>query len=745
MNRQEAARYARWAAGATIAIVVLVAGVYLHRRMSGRVGRQELPPPVPASVEQQSAQFTYSKMIGTRALFTVHASRATEYKDQKRSLLQEVLITIFGRAGDRNDTISARECSYLPATEQIRCQGAVQIDLRDASPDGKVGSSKMHLETRDISFNHDGEEVSTPSDVKLEFAGGQGQGTGVVYDTKTETVRLLHNVQLQIEKSGSHHSAPAAVSAASLEYQRRVGLVKLSGSVRAQQDGRTLTSRNLELTLDSNMHPSRANATGRVRITDPTLGGAPSLAAQRVEVTLGAADEIQDVIADGDIHAQQKVPGGTESFSAQHAELMLTSSDGESRPHDLFAKGNVQANFQQDGVSRHLVTEGLHLQFVSNVGRRGVKLSNAETTAPGELEESQQGEADHMRAGKLTAEFNPQSQLAKLMGASGVQFSRQIGTGEPQQTVAQDLTAIFAGAKGWDTLEESGGVKFQQGDRTAQADRAVLTRTTNQMILDGSARVSDSASSTSAAHLEIDQNTGAAQASGSVISSYFSASGNPSLTPSSEAIHISADRLEASNSVGHAIYSGHARMWRGDSVIDADTIEIWRDQKKLEARGNVTGVFPQRPSRVNNSGPQTKSKTSGPVLWQIRAPLLDYWSDAGRVEMSGGVQAQSGSGAMSSQTLQLALEKSAKNQRVERATAVGNVRIEQDGRVGTASQAVYLPDGGEFVLSGGTPTLADASGNTTTGRELTFFLANDRIVVDSQKGSRTITKHRVEK
>jgi hypothetical protein len=48
-------------------------------------------------------------------------------------------------------------------------------------------------------------------------------------------------------------------------------------------------------------------------------------------------------------------------------------------------------------------------------------------------------------------------------------------------------------------------------------------------------------------------------------------------------------------------------------------------------------------------------------------------------------------------------------------------------------------------MTGGTPTLFDASEGTTTGRQLTFFLADATIIVDSENGSRTLTKHRVEK
>jgi hypothetical protein len=48
------------------------------------------------------------------------------------------------------------------------------------------------------------------------------------------------------------------------------------------------------------------------------------------------------------------------------------------------------------------------------------------------------------------------------------------------------------------------------------------------------------------------------------------------------------------------------------------------------------------------------------------------------------------------------------------------------------------------VLSGGNPTLYDAQEGTTTGRQLTFHISDDTIIVDSEEGKRTLTKHRVQ-
>jgi lipopolysaccharide export system protein LptA len=71
--------------------------------------------------------------------------------------------------------------------------------------------------------------------------------------------------------------------------------------------------------------------------------------------------------------------------------------------------------------------------------------------------------------------------------------------------------------------------------------------------------------------------------------------------------------------------------------------------------------------------------------------------------------------------------------------------VRQGDRRGKAEQAEYTAADGKFVLSGGNPIITDASSDTTTGHSLTFFVANDTILIDSQEGSRTLTKHRVEK
>jgi lipopolysaccharide export system protein LptA len=207
-------------------------------------------------------------------------------------------------------------------------------------------------------------------------------------------------------------------------------------------------------------------------------------------------------------------------------------------------------------------------------------------------------------------------------------------------------------------------------------------------------------------------------------------------------------------------------LWQGSSVIQADTIDLDRPNSTLIATGNVNAVFPQ----AQQSAPRPVSTVSHPPkgskggLWRAEASRLTYVQGQNLATLEKGAHASSDDGSVWADRLDLflvpkggttpsrseasratSLESSLNGQEVQRAQGVGHVRVESADRIGTGERGDYSAAEGKFVLSGGRPTLIDKFGNTTAGRELTFFFTDDRIVVDSEEGSRTLTLHRVEK
>ena len=125
MRNSEAQRYARWSAAVAILLAVVVAGVYLRRVWQVKQAEKKAPPAVPATVEQRSAEFSFSKVEGQRTIYTVRASRATEFKEGSRNLLEDVSITVYGQKGDRNDTLRTRACDFISSDgEDQLCRGS---------------------------------------------------------------------------------------------------------------------------------------------------------------------------------------------------------------------------------------------------------------------------------------------------------------------------------------------------------------------------------------------------------------------------------------------------------------------------------------------------------------------------------------------------------------------------------------------------------------------------------------------
>jgi lipopolysaccharide export system protein LptA len=771
LRNQEAAQYARWAAAAAGLIALVVAGVWVQREIRQARARHGAPPMVPATVERQQAEFSFSKVEQDRTLYTIRASRATQYKDQNRALLEDVWITIYSRLGNRNDNIHTRECSYEPETGAIRCEGEVQIDIQGVNPgSGRSAGGTLEVKTRDLSFNRETGEASTTEAVEFRFPAGQGRGLGVSYSTRDSIVRVQHSVEFDLAASPSTDGLPVKVTGSSLEMRRNERVVELDGPAIIRQGSRELAAERFSVQLDDDYQAQRASAEGHPVIHVAEGEARFSVSADKFESVLAPHGGAERIVASGKIAGTRETAAGTEHFSAAHVEIAMLPEHNLVK--ELTATGGVTVESDRGGDSHLLRTDSLLVRFSPGESSKQrtdkQRIESAETLAPATIESRSGNETTSLRAQKIVAKLSATGRVDQLQGHSGVEVRRQLGRGVPQVSSAAELTATFAAHGDWDTLDETGSVRFEQGLRTASAARAEIVRATGMITLDGSPVISDSMSRTTAATVAVNQDSGEIRATGGVVSSYLSGSQGDAVSLGSGPAHISADSLSGSNSAGHVVYAGHARLWQGASVLEAEQIEIWRDDKKLQATTDVVAILPQASSPFRTAPGKSLGVSSRPTLWHVRAPVLTYWSDQGKAHLEGGVNASSDQGSLESRTLDLFLAAAGTrpapkgdspgplraalgsldpsgNRQLSRVLALGGVVVRQADRRGMAERAEYTAADGKFVLSGGEPTLTDGASDTTTGDSLTFFVANDTILIDSQEGSRTLTKHRVEK
>src|SRR5579863_10432891 len=197
MRNSEARRYARWSLAAAGLLALAVAGVYVRNAFLARQAEKKAPPAVPPTVEQRSNEFSFSKVEGQRTIYTVKASRATEFKEGSRNLLEDVDIVVYGKRGDRRDKLQTRACDFISNTGKISCAGEVQINLQAASAPS-TSANAIQITTSAVTFDRDSGEARTDKPVTFHWPAGDGRAVGVSYDSNSGTLRLAHRVELNL-------------------------------------------------------------------------------------------------------------------------------------------------------------------------------------------------------------------------------------------------------------------------------------------------------------------------------------------------------------------------------------------------------------------------------------------------------------------------------------------------------------------------------------------------------------------
>jgi lipopolysaccharide export system protein LptA len=795
MRRSEAARYARWSAAVACLLAMLTAGVYLKRKWVAHEEKAKAPPPAPEGVVRQESGLTFSKEVGTQKLFTVEASKATNFKENAASLLEDVKITIFGKTGERHDVIHTHSCEYEKDGQNIVCNGGVQLDLQSAEDAARADkkhsapAQKVHVETRGVTFNRSTGIAQSDQPVKFVFPNGQGEAVGVEYRSEEGAVRLLRDVDFSLSAASTKQTGkdagtavhePVRVTAKSADFERDSRVIHLRGPVDARTAAAHLRAGEITLALDKTFHAEKlvanAGATGKnPEIECQGKDSETHLSGETLTAIFAPEGWLTKTEAAGFVRGSQQSGKDVDDFIADSAFVEMRPK--ENQPKELNLKGNVHliSRIEKTGESRALQTSALLIEFAERKKGESSLPEHAETLARGSLEwtdpapqsaaPAATAEAGLARtkltADKLELKFGAEGKASELTASGNVVTERTL-PGKPQQTATAQNGNAQLQAGGWSQMELAGNVKLKEGDRNGQANRAVFVRSAQTATLTGNAVVRDATTETRAPRIAFVQSSGEIRADGGVRSTDFSSkSTSPQLAP--VPANISADSLRGNSKTGRGLYTGHARLWQGDSVMEADSVEILRETRTLNASGSVRAVFPQSPGPAPAQALAVRQPAPRkPKLWHITAEALSYSESESRAHLERNVVAQSAEQEIRTPLMDLYFTKGEKSspiatsaapspatqtgaQQISRAVATGGVIVEQGVRRATAERGEYSAAEGKFVMSGGNPTIFDASEGTTTGRQLTFFLADDTIIVDSENGSRTLTKHRVEK
>jgi lipopolysaccharide export system protein LptA len=763
MKRSEAALYARWSALIALLLAIGTGAIYLRRQWLAYTERKKAPPPLAANQERQSIGLTISKNEGDRTVFTVQASKSTDLKGQDISLLEDVKVTVFGKLGDRHDVIHTHSCRYAKNKGAIECNGDVQIDLQSAADSARTQTASsnaepnlIHVTTSAVSFNRESGLAQTDQPVKFTMPDGDGEGLGANYSSEEGLLRLERNVRVTLRETGplaagkKPDTPPSNVilRGTSLEIAKQIGKVVLAGPASASTPTQQLSAGQMTVFLDDENRAKTLVAEPGALNQEPEVtahggkgpAGAGTLRADLMKANLAPEGWIRSIDVRGNLQAKsangdvQADSGTVEMWPAVNQAKLLT------------LQGNVHVS-QRDPktqTARKLTTSALQLNFAGGKAGEPNPVQRAETLARGSMEWNDTASSrSKLTADKLAVDFGAAGKAKNLVATGNVETQRELQDRPMQTATAANGDAQLDAGGAWTQMSLRGNVHMKDGARTADAQQAVFVRGSQSTVLTGQAVVRDESSETRATKITFHQESGDVEAEGNVVSTDYGAK-KDSLQLGPAPSNITAQHMTGNSKTGQALYTGQARLWQGPSVLEANSIQLLRDKRILNAIGDVRAVFPKE-----GSDPK-KPKETG--VWHISSGTLTYWDAENRAHLEKNVVVQSADERMKGPVLDLYFtrEGDAKNtapgaSRISKAVGTGGVEVQQGDRRGTAERGVYTAADDKFVLSGGTPTLYDGNEGATTGRELTFNIADDTIVVDSGNGTRTLTRHRVQR
>ena len=743
-------RLRRWFVLAAIAVCMVVAGVYLHRRRQVREVLKHIPGKMNVEIQQTAEGFKVSKSEGGRTIFTIQAKKVVQFKVGGRAELSNVTITLYGRDSSRYDQIYGDDFAYDPKSGDVTAKGEVRIDL-EANPEGLLKPDQsaptalknpIHLLTRDLMFNQKTGNAFTNAKVELRMPQASGSAIGVRYTADDNVLTLESQVDLAL--AGSGQTKLTATRGVISKTPRQVVLesaqiIHAPQQIRAQRatlylrDDNTvdhvLASDGLEADLqgDSPMHARAAQGVFNVNQAQDGL----SLAVLTGNVELESAGERPSHASAGRVVVD---------FAARNLVRKIRAEDNV-KMVELPAPGQAKpaANAQRVEISASAI------EFVLAKGKH---LDHAETSGTAQiaiLPAASDGSRTTVTAGKFDARFDRRSRLTSLHGEPETRIVN-FTPGEPDRSsTSQILDVIFRPAGGIDSIMQQGNVAYADGERRAQANLARYTPADRMIELTGSPRITDKGLTTTARVVRMNRGTGDAAAEGEVKSTYNDLREQPSgaLLASSSPIHITARSMTVHRTTSVATYSGEARIWQDANVVQAPSLQFDRDHRSVVAQGNgepVSTVLVQ----VDRKGNAT------PV--SVTSSRLTYTDDQHRAHFEGGVIVRGADATITADQLdafmvprsQASANQSFKGQgQLDRIVAEGNVSIQEPARRAQGGKLEYTVAEDKFVLTGGSPSIFDAEHGKISGDSLTFYKRDDRVLVEGKDTSPTVTQTRV--
>lgn len=749
-------RRARWLILAAILVIITAVGFIYYGRL--KANAKDLPPParkLPKGIEGTAEGWHIRNSNGACPTYEVKAKGFKQIKEPSTMELEGVDLQLFHNCGTTYDHIVSAKAQFDTATGEMFSEGAVEI-TRGVPADAEPSPRLLKIESSGVRFETKSGKATTDKPSHFTFQNGDGKSVGAEYDPNSGELQLKSAVELNIQpkKPGA---LPARIESGFVSYREKEAKVLLSPSAKLTRGTLTLNTGAAVATIDKDVL-KQVDAVSAWGVQDDP-GRKVEYQADQMTITMNEDGQINKIVAERNAHLVSTSVTTRTDVKADRLDLEFAATDRESVLTKALATGHgvVDSNPVVKAGAPAADNRVLKSEFIELRMRAGGKeIENVETAA-GSLEfiPNRPGLPRRLLTGeKMWIAYGPDNEIRNFRSVNvTTRTERPPKDGKPVPaavTSSKNLSADFdPKTHQLAKLEQSADFKYQEGERSARADKAVLDQPTDQMTLTGGARVNDPSGSAIADQIVINQKTGDFKADGHVSSTRLpdkKPKASSAMLNNSEPLLAKANRMTSADNNLQIHYEGNAVAWQGANRVQADRLDIDRDEEVMKATGNVVSQFVDKAKTGKDGKPLAKAAAA--TFTVVRAPEMTYTEESRTAVYKGGVVMNRPSMIVKSRELTAFLKDQDADSSLEKALAEGDVSIVQTApgrtRTGTSEHAEYYADEDKIILEKGKPKFVDTLKGTTEGEKLTYFSEEDRLLVNGaeREPAKTVLRKR---
>ena len=727
-----------------LAILAILAGVAItyYTRLKMQAGSGPAKPKAlsPGTLSTSHA-WTYKQTTNGKTTLTVSAEDTQEVQGKQE--LTGVELNIFHKDANQYDHVKCAKAEFDMNQGILYSDGDVEITMGvkvDEPPSGRlivVKSSGVRVESKTGKAHTD--RMAT-----FQFDRGEGRAVGADYDPNTR--ELVMHSQVDLTWRGTDPKAmPMKVAAGQVVYKERESRVYLSPWSKLTRDTMLLSAGPAVVTLvDGSIKlVETENAEG----SDQRPGRKLDYAAKQLRLDFDDDNQIQKITGVEQARLVSTQDTAITTMTSDRIVMDLdTSGDGSvlqtavASGHSMVESNPVPAQGVELADTRILKSEAIRTKMRAG----GQEIESVNTESPGTLEfiPNRPGQPHRwMNGDHLDIAYGPKNQIQSFRSVNVSTRTEKPKPADAKETPAPELTwskelaATFQpNSSQLGKLDQTGNFRYEAGDRHAKADRATLDQPNNLIDLTGAARVWDSTGSADADKIQLDQKSGDFNAAGNVSSTRLpdkKKEGSGGMLSEDEPLHARAKKMHSTDNSQQILYEGDAVLWQGANRLQADTVEIDRENSVLKAHGHVMS---QLLDKASDTSKKPATKQTARVFTVVKAPELEYSDEARVANYKDGATLDRPDMKVKAREIRAFLRDNSSDSSLDHAFADGQVEIDQSsqGRVrkGTSEHAEYYVDDDKVILEGGSPLFVDSLRGNTRGEKLTWFSKDDRLLVN---------------